>query len=75
MGQDRVKRGMARWGGVRWPGVSLTAVVYFDQLLGAARTQKLVKLILAFLLQSQPIKDKFKVLHQGVDQLLHVNQL
>ena len=44
-------------------------VVYFDQLSGAARTQKLVET------KIQPKKDKFKVTPQGVDQLLHVDQL
>ena len=72
-------------------------VVYFEQLLGAVHTQKLVKLLFfscfqPFLLifnlfqwfhggnqhavtKNQPKKDNFEVPPQGVNQLLHVDQL
>ena len=45
-------------------------VAYFNQLLSAEHTQKLVKL-----LKKQPKKDNFEVPPKGVDQLLHVDQL
>ena len=66
-------------------------VVYFDKLLGAARTQLLVKLLFSAVFNlfrsfqtffrdfrpeiNKPKKDNFRVPTQGVDQLLHVDQL
>ena len=50
----------------------IACVVYFGQLLGAARTQKLVKQLFS---KNQLRKDNFKVPPQGVDQLFHVDQL
>ena len=66
--------------------IHLLAVVYFDQLLGNAGTQKLVEtLYLSEISQklvknlkkskNQPKKDDFELPPQGVDQLLHVDQI
>ena len=58
-------------------GFMTSCVVYFDQLLGAAHTQKLVETFFfsrfSTFFENQPKTDN--VPPQGVDSLLHVDQL